>query len=245
MDPRQIKKKELTFRAGKKTGNFWIISAWILIIFFTISCVAIIVNKTPKDKESQNAGAPKVSEDQAELEYWQKQFAQDPNNTINLSNLAYYYQKTKKYTDAEQYYKKALKLDPKYKFALKNLGIVYVELKKYDDAQQLWTNALKTDPNNSDYYLGLCELSIEKKNYDEAISYAEKVIKIDPGNLNVYEMLAYIYKIQGDTKQAIKALNDGIDIAKLSGDSRAQAKFSFIINEMNPKKAEPIESKSK
>lgn len=236
MDPRQIKKKQLTFKAGKKPGNFWIISAWMLIILFTISCVAIIVNRTPKVKSTQKAGAAKADENQIEMEYWQKQLAQDPNNPANSSNLAYYYQKAKKYPEAEDYYKKTLKLDPKYKFAIKNLGIVQIELKKYDEAGQLWKTALKEDPNNTDYYLGLCELSIEKKDYNQALVYAEDVVRIDPGNLGAYEALAYIYKIQGDTGKAVKSLNQGMEIAKLSGDRNAQMRFASLINEMNPKK---------
>jgi|GEM_PF-4427846 len=236
MDPRQIKKKDLTFKAGKKPGGFWIICAWILIIFFTISCVAIIVNKTPKAQDSQKSGAAKIDETQIEMEYWQKQFADDPNNPANSSNLAYYYQKAKKYPEAEDYYKKTLKLDPKYKFAIKNLGIVQIELKKYDEARQLWETALKADPNNTDYYLGLCELSIEKKDYNQALGYAEDVIRIDPGNLGVYEAQAYIYKIQGNTEKAVKSLNQGMEIAKLSGDSNAQMRFTALINEINPKK---------
>lgn len=235
MGPRQIKKKELTFKAGKKPGNFWIISAWMLIIFFTISCVAIIVNKTPNVKEKQAANATKVNEDQAELEYWQKQVAEDPKIAANLSNLAYYYQKSKKYANAEEYYKKTLNIDPKYKFAIKNLGLVYIELKKYDEAEELFKNALATDPDNTDYYLGLCGLSIEEKNYDQAVYYAEKIIKIDPGNLNAYEALAYIYKIQGNTDKALKALNDGMEVAKLSGDMNAQTRFTSLINEMKKK----------
>lgn len=229
MDPRQIKKKDLTFKAGKKPGMLWIIVAWGIIILFTVSCLAFIGIRTPKVKQAKNQPAQqKASPEEEELNYWKKAVQDEPNNSTNLSNLAYYYQKSKKYTEAEEYYNKCLKIDPKYKFAINNLGLVYLSGKKYDKARVLWTDALKQDPTNSDYHFGLCQLSVEEKNYADAEYFAEKVIKMDPGNLSAYEALAYVYKIKGDTQNAVKVLGEALKVAKLTGDKGSQVKIEML-----------------
>lgn len=238
MDPRQIKKKDLTFKAGKKPGKFWIISAWVLIIIFTVSCVAIIVTgKTAKPPKAQgNLPETAVSENQLEINRWKEEVARDPGNTASLSNLAYCYQQMKQYPQAEEYYKRCLAVDPKYKFAISRLGVVYIAMKKYDKAQAVLENGLKADPNNTECYLGLCLLNIEQKNYDEAAVCAEKVVKIDPLNFGAYENLAYIYKLQGDTAGAVKVLKEGQSIATKCGDSQYQMRFSALIDDLSGKK---------
>ncbi|MFH1453563.1 MAG: tetratricopeptide repeat protein [Armatimonadota bacterium] len=231
MDPKSVKKKkEITFKAGKKPGSFWIIVAWSIVILFSISCVAILVksNAMTGGEEEASPHEQKVDLNQGNIDYWMGKVSENPEDPVSLSNLAYYYQQAKKYPEAAEYYQRCLKADPGYSFAVKNLGLVYLDLKKYDEAQKLWEDALKKDPDNSSYYLGLCRLYLEKQNYTESIYCAKKAIKIDPGNLNTYEILACIYELKGDRASALKALDDGIEVAKLTNDTRAQMLFEQI-----------------
>ena len=111
----------------------------------------------------------------------------DPNNSVNLGNLAFLTEKiNKNYNEAEKLYIKSIDSDSKNTTNMRNFAnfLAYIR-KKYNKAEHIFEKVIKTTPNDSDS-LGDFAVFIDKIRNNPA--KAEKLyldsIRADPKNAN-------------------------------------------------------------
>jgi len=97
-----------------------------------------------------------------------------------------------------------------------NKGVIFYNNKKYDEAMQAFGRAASMNESlglvdtTSNFSAALCA-ELAHKN-DEAIKYYKKLLAMNYKKPDVYNSLANIAKVQGDTAQALQYIHEGRDI---------------------------------
>lgn len=94
-----------------------------------------------------------------------------------------------------------------------NIGQCYLHLEQYDQAFQCLIKAKEYDPLESKIYflLGLSEMAC--LNYESAIYYLSIAIELDNHKEEYHEAIASVHTLNGNFKEAIKALKNAINAA--------------------------------
>jgi tetratricopeptide (TPR) repeat protein len=111
---------------------------------------------------------------------------QSPSNVKVLGEVADFYRRAKRYSDAEAALRKARDKDPKNLAVLFQLGAVLERQKRLDDAEKVFRDALAIEPDSAPIlnYLGYMNADRNVR-VDEALRLIEKAVALDPEN-NAY-----------------------------------------------------------
>src|SRR4029079_14686211 len=106
-----------------------------------------------------------------------------PDDVGVLVAVADFYQKAKKFTDAERTLRHAREVEPRNLRTLFQLGAVLERLKKSDAAEAVFREALGVEPDSAPVlnYLGYMNAD-RGVNVDEALKMIQKAIALDPEN---------------------------------------------------------------
>ena len=151
----------------------------------------------------------------------------DPKDTASRMNLAYAYERGKRFDEAIYHYEKILALKPKDSVARNNLAVLYDKQGRYDEAIQEFETVLDGDPKNA---LAAKNLDTAKKNMAAAkererqIESAKQAADAQPNNPSALYNLARAYAFYGNKEEALASLNKALklgynDLAYLKSDS--------------------------
>lgn len=101
-----------------------------------------------------------------------------------------------------------LRFQPENDAALYELSQIKAEQREFDEAIRLATLSTEVASENLFYSHHLYDLYSMSNRYEDAVGVLETIIKAQPGNLDNFYELAYIQKMAGQTKEAIKTLDD-------------------------------------
>ena len=226
--------KHLGTHETSKQRKFIKIVVWVIAIAFaTTTFLGLMITffagsghkKHEKTKKAQKVLSPSEKlkkEREYNLEYYQKQVKEKPEDANTWSNLASSYFYMDQPDEAVKAYKKAMELDPKSTFPMKGLANVYAAQKKYDEAMDVLTKALaiEEESNKQTVYSYMAEVSYHAEKLDDAIEYMKKAIEHDKGQGKFYVTLTQFYLKKDDKENAKKTIEQGIEITKAMGDQR-------------------------
>jgi tetratricopeptide (TPR) repeat protein len=115
------------------------------------------------------------------------------------------------YQGAIDDYTKAIALDPKFAKAYNDRGLMKSQLNRKNEALTDITQAIQLDPNLVEAYLNRANLSFVS-NPQQAITDAKKALAIKPQEAEAYLSLSFSYLTLKDSKNAILALEQGVQI---------------------------------
>ena len=112
------------------------------------------------------------------IKYYENSHRIDNKNISPLNNLAYIYDKLKKWELAKKYFDKVSELDPNNLIYLINISNYYLSLNQYDKSTNSLLKAIEIDPNNRNVLYNLARNYANDGKFKESIELIEKVIKI-------------------------------------------------------------------
>ncbi len=173
-----------------------------ILHFALISCVSNEI-KPVDNTHNPKAAAYNVQLGLAYLEQDNRQrakqkllmaMAEDPNSPAVNDALAYYFEKTQDFPDADKYYQQAVQLDPKAGAALNNYGAFLCRQAHYKEANAYFLKAIADTQyvNTALAYenAGLCAVAANQ--WDDAKHYFKKALAQDPSLQQSSEELAKI-----------------------------------------------------
>src|SRR6185295_13111084 len=106
---------------------------------------------------------------------------QNPKDAGVLAQVAEFYQRAKRYPEAESTLRQALELGPANWRMSFQLGAVLERQKRYDEAEALFRDALKAQPDSASVlnYLGYMN-SNRNVRVAEALKLIERALTLDP-----------------------------------------------------------------
>lgn len=200
-----------------KTIKFLIFASLLL----AQSCQSTRIDKEEKEAKSNRLAKAAVYNTQLGLGYLKqgnrpraksKLFAalkQAPDSPDVLSALAYYFEQTEQYDEAESYYTQALKVSHGQGAQYNNYGAYLCRKGDYKKSITYFEKAVSDQqyPNTAGAYenAGLCSLEIP--DYEKSIYYFQKALEQDPERSASFYELMKIEKKLGQNQKAIELLN--------------------------------------
>jgi tetratricopeptide (TPR) repeat protein len=140
-----------------------------------------------------------------------------PSNTIALTpsqstvtkNLADKQRERKEYAEAIVNYTKAIKLEPKFAEAYYGRGLTYFLLKQNKEALADFDRAIQLKPKLAEAYSSRADI-YQDTNLSQAINDAKQVVALKPQDAGAYTSLAIYYQKNGDYKNTIATLEQGL-----------------------------------
>jgi tetratricopeptide (TPR) repeat protein len=132
------------------------------------------------------------------------------------------YVKQGQYQEAETAYKQAIALEPSNPDYYANLGVAYYSMQRLAEAVDAYRDALRYAPADAQisYLLGAALLQLNR--LDEAEEAFVEANRADPNLGEPYFGLGVLYRLQGDSAQAISAFEKFLEIGpSANGDPNA------------------------
>jgi tetratricopeptide (TPR) repeat protein len=153
-------------------------------------------SKFPDDPDLASAEATVLhfrGDDAAALKIIDGLKEKSPADVGVLLQVAEFYQRVKRYADAESSLRRALELDPKNPRVLFQLGAALERQKRTDDAEAIFREALVVQPDSAPVlnYLGYMNAD-RGKHLEEAASLIEKAVALDPENGAYLDSLGWV-----------------------------------------------------
>jgi tetratricopeptide (TPR) repeat protein len=158
----------------------------------------------------------KIREYQKALDIYLECLKLEPNHSRALSRVAEIYCRIAEYQKALDYVVKVLQYNAYDADANFIYGVIHRELGNLVDAIESFGWAARSMQYRSASYTQMAELYIQKGNFKRAERYAEQALDYDRHNLNAYKALAIAHRKQNRTQEALKILNQILDIDPLN-----------------------------
>lgn len=137
------------------------------------------------------------------------------NNTLldNAHKFDYYFYEAmnakaaNKYDDTYDYLKHCIAIDSTNANALYELGNYFNSVDSKNKALDYYRKAVNYDNENYYYSMAYASVCLEFKQYSDAIEIFEKLINQDPDNTELYVYLSESYRMDGNYKGAVSALD--------------------------------------
>jgi tetratricopeptide (TPR) repeat protein len=113
------------------------------------------------------------------LEYFQKIFEVDPNNTKILLNIANQFEQDEQWDKAIEYNLKYLEIFPEDMNCLSSIAYLYNKLENYSDALIYYEKALEIEPNNAINLNNALIMTKLLQDKEKSLFYYKKLIEID------------------------------------------------------------------
>ncbi len=176
------------------------------------------INLVTKDRDEfiYNIAQTFISDGRYDLAafYLTMAYQLNPNNCKILPELAFCYEKSRKFSKSEKLYKIYLKYKPFSKIAWYNLGVVLTNLNKNDEALQAFDFALALNPDFSSALLNKANILSKKSDFTKAIKILTKVIELEPNNYLPYYLRGQNYLKSKQYKSALRDLLKSLRINK-------------------------------
>ncbi|GAB4276552.1 MAG: hypothetical protein Kow0029_18630 [Candidatus Rifleibacteriota bacterium] len=174
----------------------------------------------------------------------------NPNLVKAHYNLGSIYFFTRKYEDAVKHLLKALNLYPKILGAYMILAQIYQIAGKNEESIKLLSKAASLSPRNPIIYQKLAAQHIQMREYTKAIQVLQKAIEISPVDVESNLLLAYCFKLTGDTFRAFSAMDLTLRACARSPQPelatrqllRSYLYLNSVLNEQTPIQEKPHES---
>jgi tetratricopeptide (TPR) repeat protein len=140
----------------------------------------------------------------------------EPNHSRALSRVAEIYCRRAEYYKALDYVVKVLQYNAYDADANFIYGVIYRELGNLPDAKESFGWAARSMQYRSASYTQIAEIYIKNENFKRAERYAEQALDYDRYNLNAYKALAIACRKQNRTQEALKILNQILNIDPLN-----------------------------
>jgi len=124
-------------------------------------------------------------------------------NTKQALQLAFNFQKKKKFEAAIKIYNQIKKNDLNFKLAQFNLGVIYDELDQSKKAIKCYEIVINKDPTFVQSYHNLGLLFYKLGDKEKALNYFNKIKVINPNYANAYNNVGIIYSQLEKYKEAI------------------------------------------
>ena len=140
-----------------------------------------------------------------------KQAALDSGQELELEAMFFEAKRARLKSDnekAEGLLNDILRFQPENDAALHELSQIKAEQRQFDEAIRLASKASSVSEGNIFYRYYEYELYSMSNRYEDAVNVLQSIIKDQPGNIDNYYELSYIQKMAGQTKEAIKTLDE-------------------------------------
>lgn len=146
---------------------------------------------------------------------WDSIVVARPYNARGWHNLGKALEDDGRIDEAMTCYQNVLGILPNYSQSLFNMGMILMNAGQIDDAFECFQGVVREDPDEAKAheYLGL--LSIARKDLQAAITSFREAVRADTGMMSAWQNLATALDESGRTDEAVAALDDAIDQAKL------------------------------
>lgn len=131
-----------------------------------------------------------------------------------------------KVDSATVYFNKAIDINPRFAKAHLNLGIAHARKQDWPAAEEAFNQTVELRPQNAFAHSSLSQVLYMQDKLDSAIVHARHAVELLPSQPNFYFNLGMMYRKQGNKSRAIKAFENGLDLAP--GDERANR----VLNEL-------------
>lgn len=204
-------KESGTIDLVKEQGKTWKIQKWAEFRALGSEHLANAGNWC----QARNLGAA-VPEYQAAL-------AENPQDSMILTNLGICYQVMGRLDDAEAQYKKAIEMHPNAVWdAYINLGSLYAFRGDTAKAEDAFQKAIKNKPDNARGYNSLAWMYADKGiKLDKAIELAQKATELAPDDAGIVDTLGWAYYRKGLRAEALRYLAQAAARAPNSAEIRS------------------------
>jgi HEAT repeat protein/Tfp pilus assembly protein PilF len=141
------------------------------------------------------------------ISYYVSALKINPNLVKAHYNLGSIYFFMRKYEDAVKHLVKALNIYPKILGAYMILAQIYQIAGKTGESIKLLTKAASLSPRNPVIYQKLAAQHIQMRDYQKAIKVLETAVELSPVDVESNLLLAYCFKLTGDTARAFSAMD--------------------------------------
>ena len=132
----------------------------------------------------------------------------DSNYLPALTDKAALLYRNIQYAGALQFIKKALSIDADDADANYYYGLINVKLEKNADAKDGFGLAAASINYKNAAFTQLAKIYFKDNNYAKALNYASKSLVFNKFNLDALQLIAVIYRLQHNSKAAVKILNE-------------------------------------
>lgn len=139
--------------------------------------------------------------------YYESALQINPNLVKAHYNLGTLYFYLRKYEEAVGHLVKALNLYPKILGAYMILAQIYQIAGKTAESIKLLTKAASLSPRNPVIYQKLASQHIQLRHFDKAIEVLQTAIELSPVDVESNLLLAYCFKLTGDSARAFSAMD--------------------------------------
>lgn len=163
----------------------------ICIILFVLATASSLPAQNSKDAQAQKNNIPLDSARKFDYYFYEAMNAKTAN----------------KYDDVYDYLKHCIAIDSTNANVLYELGNYFNTLDSKNKALDYYRKAVNYDGNNYYYNMAYASICLEFKQYSDAIEQFEKLVSKDPENTELYVYLSESYRLDGNFKSAISALD--------------------------------------
>ncbi len=159
----------------------------------------------------------------------------DPQNPKTYIVIGHHYLNEDMFFEAEEYFSKAVKLSPDDHRVYIDIAAEYCEIENCNQAQKYFKMAKNTKTNDAGIVADIVEHLIRWDCLEYSLKYAKDLVAMAPHDPRSYLLLARAYNINGKVKDALKALEKGIRLAKDKGDSEILEEMEEISHHLKSK----------
>lgn len=136
-----------------------------------------------------------------------------PNNSKALIGLAWAkYELGGELKSALSIFDRVEELEPESGVGSYNQGLLYAREGDYPQAIEMLNQAVRKDPGNLWWHLVRARSAFDADDYPLAIEYYEGTIENFPNDARAYHEISYVYQLEGNTKQAVDAIENALDL---------------------------------
>ena len=159
------------------------------------------------------------------IKYYEYAHSLDNKNISPLNNLAYIYEKIKKWELAKKYFDKVEELDPNNLIYLVNLSNYYYSLNQLDKSTNCLLKAIKIEPKNRNVLYNLARNYANEGKFEESIVLIEKVIEIHKDFFPAH--IQYVNLKKNIDEKYLKFLIEIINNKNIEEDQKADVYLSI------------------
>lgn len=188
----------------------------LMVLMVLPGCSGAQKKREEQAKRTRQLAESYLHQDNLPMAYQELMAAQKlaPNDPDIHFDFGAFYYKRKMYDKAIEEYKTAISLKPYFPNAINNLGVAYLAAGEVDNAIETLTpltqNFAYASPHLPNFLLG--QAYFQKHNYPEAINHLKEATLLQPNFSYAHHWLGKVLMADGQTAQAIEALEKAISI---------------------------------
>jgi tetratricopeptide (TPR) repeat protein len=189
---------------GKRLAGL-IIFALVGFVFLAITLGVIFGDDSAvfSDEERRARDYYYAGQYDSALYHYNRALKKEPDNTYILVETGNCYYYLNRNDSALWHYDRVLELDPGNVDATHNRGLVFYQQQNYREAIKAAQQVLVSNPSHVDALLLVGDSFYTQTLYDSALVYYVEAYNLNYRSAILTHIMAYIYDVKGDTRQAI------------------------------------------